>query len=122
GQESCRGRWSRIDWILGNVDAVFRWHCPVLRETFERRMVSAGKAGWARYHDCQQNRAGSRSHWSNAYLDLIKTGFDWALPPPATMITNDIPALASGTVASIAVSLMNLNRTGVFEAALKVTV
>ena len=58
----------------------------------------------------------------HAYLDLIKTGFDWALPPPATMITNDIPALASGTVASIAVSLMNLNRTGVFEAALKVTV
>ena len=57
-----------------------------------------------------------------AYLDLIKTGFDWALPPPATMMTNDIPALASGTVTSIAVSLMNLNRTGVFEAALKVTV
>ena len=57
-----------------------------------------------------------------AYLDLIKTGLDWALPLPATMMTNDIPAVASGTVASIAVSLMNLNRTGVFEAALKVTV
>ena len=55
-------------------------------------------------------------------MDLIKTGFDWALPPPATMMINDIPAFAFGTVASIAVSLMNLNTTGVFEAALKVTV
>jgi hypothetical protein len=55
-------------------------------------------------------------------LVLIKTGFDWALPPPATMMTNDIPAFASGTVASIAESLMNLKSTGVFEAALKVTV
>ena len=57
-----------------------------------------------------------------AYLDLIKTGFDWALPPPATMMTNDIPAFASGTVASITESLMNLKVTGVFGAALKVTV
>ena len=57
-----------------------------------------------------------------AYLDLIKTGFDWALPPPATIMTNDIPAFASGTVASMAESLMNLKATGVFEAALKVTV
>ena len=57
-----------------------------------------------------------------AYLDLIKTGFDWALPPPAMMMMNDIPAFASGTVASIVESLMNLKSTGVFEAALKVTV
>ena len=56
------------------------------------------------------------------YLDLIKTGFDWALPPPATMMTNDIPAFASGTVASIAESLMNLKSTDVLDAALKVTV
>ena len=54
-------------------------------------------------------------------MDLIKTGFDWALPPPATIITNDIPAFASGTVASIAESLMNLKATGMFEAELKVT-
>ena len=57
-----------------------------------------------------------------AYLDLIKTGFDWALPPPETMMTNDIPAFASGTVASIAESLMNLKATGVLDAALNVTV
>ena len=25
-----------------------------------------------------------------AYLDLIKTGFDWALPPPAMMMMNAI--------------------------------
>ena len=56
-----------------------------------------------------------------AYLDLIRTGFDWALPPPATIITNDIPAFASGTVASIAESLINLKATGAFEAELKVT-
>ena len=55
-------------------------------------------------------------------MDLIKTGFDWALPPPATMMTNDIPAFASGTVASIVELLMNVKSTGVFEAALKVTV
>ena len=57
-----------------------------------------------------------------AYLDLIKTGFDWALPPPETMMMNDIPAFASGTIASIVESLMNLKATGIFEAALKVTV
>ena len=57
-----------------------------------------------------------------SYLDLIKTGFDWALPPPATMITKDIPAFASGTVASIAESLMKVKFTGVLEAALNVTV
>ena len=57
-----------------------------------------------------------------AYLDLIKTGFDWALPPPATIITNDIPAFASGTVASIVEALLNVKSTSVFGAALKVTV
>ena len=56
------------------------------------------------------------------YFFLIKTGFDWALPPPVTMMTKDIPAFASGTVASIIESPMNLKTTGVFEAALKVTV
>lgn len=57
-----------------------------------------------------------------AYLFLIKTGFDWALPPPVTMMMKDIPAFASGTVASIIESPMNLKTTGVFEAELKVTV
>jgi hypothetical protein len=60
--------------------------------------------------------------WELAYLDLIKTGFDWALPPPATMMMKDIPDFASGTMASIDESLMNLKVTGMFEAALKVTV
>ena len=59
---------------------------------------------------------------ARAYLVLIKTGFDWALPPPATMMMNDIPAFASGTMASIVESLMNLKATGRFETALKVTV
>ena len=72
--------------------------------------------------DSQTNRAPVNFQGERAYLDLIKTGFDWALPPPATMMTNDIPAFASGTVASIAESLMNLKATDVFEAALKVTV
>ena len=44
------------------------------------------------------------SRGERAYLDLIKTGFDWALPPPATTMMNDMPAFASGTVASIVVS------------------
>src|SRR5215467_14179721 len=56
------------------------------------------------------------------YLDLISRGFDWALPPPATIMINDMPALVSGTVASTAESLRNLNSTGVFDAELKVTV
>ena len=38
------------------------------------------------------------------------------------MMMNDIPAFASGTVASIVESLMNLKVTGMLEAALKVTV
>ena len=57
-----------------------------------------------------------------AYLDLIKTGFDWALPLPVTTMTNDMPAFASGTIASIVESLMNLKATDMFETALKVTV
>jgi hypothetical protein len=95
--------------------------CPVLRETFERR-TARGKGGMDEVPRWPTESRRLAFSMEQAYLDLIKTGFDWALPPPATMMTNDIPALASGTVASIAVSLMNLNRTGVFEAALKVTV
>jgi hypothetical protein len=38
----------------------------------------------------------------------MRRGFDWALPPPATTMIKDIPALTSGTVASIVLSFRNL--------------
>ena len=93
----------------------------MIREAFERRTM--GENGGLR-ELLRLPTQPSRSDFKmeQAYLDLIRTGFDWALPPPATIMTNDIPALASGTVASIAESLINLKTTGVFEAALKVTV
>ena len=63
-----------------------------------------------------------RAGAERTYLALMSTGFDCALPPPATMMMNDIPAFASGTMASIVESPMNLKVTGMLEAALNVTV
>ena len=41
-------------------------------------------------------------------LGLYQESFDWAFPPPATMMMNDIPAFTSGTVASMVDSFTNL--------------
>ena len=45
---------------------------------------------------------------TTCYLACTKNPLDRALPPPATTSMNDIPALTSGTVASIVLSLTNL--------------